>query len=150
MSIVECRGGIDGTLVGVQNDGICLFLCFFYEIFQTSVVGPAVSRDRRQMAGEYFVVVCIQQVCPFISDPFVPDPILCSAAFRKVRTFEFPPEPAAEQVMDRTIFWITFPLSVVPAPEKTITPTRLCAAVVPWYAPWQAPLEVPLFQAVDP
>ena len=30
MGVEECFGGIDRSLVGVQNGGICLFLCFFH------------------------------------------------------------------------------------------------------------------------
>ena len=43
VSIAECCRGIDGSLVGVQSDWVFLFLCHFYEIFQTIVIRFDVS-----------------------------------------------------------------------------------------------------------
>lgn len=48
--------------------------------------------------------------------------------------------------MENTMFLMIFPFSAVPAPEKSITPTREPLADVFWYAPWHAPLEEPLLQ----
>ena len=65
MGIIECCGGIDGSLVGVQNDGILLFLRFFYQVIQASEIRFVVSLTKANVAGNDLIVECIKHICPF-------------------------------------------------------------------------------------
>ena len=81
-----------------------------------------------------------------MAEPLPPVGKVCCVPFLNVSTLDVLPEPALDDVMENTMFLMIFPFSAVPAPEKSITPTREPLADVFWYAPWHAPLEEPLLQ----
>ena len=79
--------------------------------------------------------VRVPNAAPTMSDPFMPEGIVWRFAFLKDSFLLFEEEPAEEDVMEKTIFWMVLPDNCEPALVKIITPTRDFEAVVPWYAP---------------